>query len=314
MDGAEHRALRNKLGDLLSGSRVHSLLEACRSPLDEMAQQLTAGASVDLVRVMRTLSGRLALEMMGVTPNDGTADQAAREIVVLGERLSSEFRFRPLSGRRLRTVQADVDRLTAYARKAWDSDAVRETSIVHRLRELGLSFEETRGIVSIFFIAGTITTALALPRIVALLIDSGQMARLRDRDAIGRAVDEGLRYVAPVPVTVRIANRGVMLRGREIPVGTRLLVFTSNLTRDASVFPDAARFDIDRVHDARGRHLWYGAGPHFCFGFVLAQRQLQRALETLAALPGRLAIQRRRPAFRTLLAMYECLDVRLERA
>ena len=78
---------------------------------------------------------------------------------------------------------------------------------------LGASFEETRGVVSIFFVAGTLTTALSLPRIVAVLIDSGQIGRLREGgDSIARALEEGLRYVTPIPATVRIADLDLRVR------------------------------------------------------------------------------------------------------
>jgi cytochrome P450 len=312
MDGDAHRELRTKLGDLLSPSRVSGLLEACRGPLDEMVRDLTAGQTVDLVRVMRTLSGRLAMKMIGVTPDDGAADEAARDIVALGERVAAEFRFRPLPARRVRRMQADIVRLTRYARSAYDAEAGSETSLVQRLRSLGVSFEETRGVISIFFVAGTLTTALSLPRIVALLIDSGQIDRLRQgHDTIARALDEGLRYVTPIPATVRIADRDVMLRGRRIRAGTRIVILTTNLTRDPQVFPDPFRFDVDRVHDPRGRNLWYGAGAHFCFGFGLAQGELHRVLETLVTLPGRLVIVGRRPAFGALLPRYDRLAIRL---
>jgi cytochrome P450 len=180
------------------------------------------------------------------------------------------------------------------------------------LRSLGLSFEETSGIISIFLVAGTLTAALSLPRIVALLIDSGQIERLRQgRAGIPGALEEGMRYVTPVPATVRIAHRDVTLGGRRVRAGTRMVILTTNLTRDPEVFPDPFRFNIDRVHDPRGRHLWYGSGPHFCFGFPLAQRELHRVLETLIALPGRLVIVQRRPAFGALLPRYNRLALRL---
>ena len=315
MDGEAHRQLRTRIGDLLSPSRVNGLLDACRRPIDDMVRDLVAGETIDLVSVMRTLSGRLAMEMIGVTPADGTADQAARGLVALGERVAAEFRLRRLSVRRARRMKADIDRLSDYARSAYDAEAGSETSLVRRLRTLGVSFEETRGVVSIFFIAGTLTTALSLPRIVALLIDSGQIDRLRENpEGVPRAIEEGLRYVTPVPATVRIADREVMLRGRRVRAGTRVVILTTNLTRDPAIFPDPFCFDIDRVQDPRGRHLSYGAGPHFCFGFALAQRELQRVLETLVALRGRLVIVRRRPAFGALLPRYDRLAIRLASA
>lgn len=184
---------------------------------------------------------------------------------------------------------------------------------MHRLREMGIPAEEARGVLSIFFIAGALTTAVALPRILALLVDSGQLGMLgNDAARVARAVDEGLRFTTPVPATVRVAQRDCEVRGRRIRAGSRVVILTSNLARDAALFPDPHRFDVTRVHDARARYLWYGAGPHFCFGFPLAQRELRMALGELAALPGRLRIVRRRAARGVLLPSYARLVVRLE--
>ena len=315
MDGDAHRRLRTRLTDLLSGARVKALLDTCEQPLTHLRQSLLAGATVDLVDFMRTMSGRLAMTMIGTLPDEGTEEQAARDIVLLGERVTAAFQFRPLPPRKLRRIQADVDHLGALTRVAYEAVDSQPTSLVRRLRELGLSFEETRGVVSIFFVAGTLTTALAMPRVIALLIDSGQIARLQQRhEGIARALDEGLRYVSPIPATVRIANQDVTLAGRRITAGTRLVILTANLTRDPSVFPDPFTFDVDRVHHPDGRYLWYGTGPHFCFGFLLAQLELHRVLEALVTLPGRLEIVSRKPAVGALLPRYDRLTVRMRPA
>ena len=122
--------------------------------------------------------------------------------------------------------------------------------------------------ISIFFIAGALTTAVGLPRIVALLIDSGQMDRLADRNgAIGRAVEEGLRYTTPVPATMRIARRDVDLGGRTVRAGRRPSCLTANLARDARLFPEPHHYDVRRRHDPRARHLWYGAGSALVSAF-----------------------------------------------
>jgi cytochrome P450 len=65
------------------------------------------------------------------------------------------------------------------------------------------------------------------------------------------------------------------------------------------------------VHDPRARNLWYGAGPHFCLGFAVAQREMLLALQALLAEPGELRIVRRRIGTRRLLAGYSTLEVRL---
>jgi cytochrome P450 len=100
---------------------------------------------------------------------------------------------------------------------------------------------------------------------------------------------------------------------RRIRAGERVVILTCNTARDARLFAQPDRFDISRVHDPRTRSLWYGAGPHFCFGFALAQRELHAVLAAIAAVPGTLRIVQRRAARGVLLPALARLTVRLDR-
>jgi len=313
MDGDEHRRLRGMLGDLLSPANAALLLRAYEPPLQTLRATLAAGETVDLVRFMRVMSGRLTFDMMGVRPPGANADAAALALIALGERLSSALRTRPLAERERRSWRVEVERLAAFAQAGYDADDAPETSLVRRLRDRGLSFEEARGVLSLFFLGGTLTTAAALPRIFSLLVDSGQMVRLHAHpEQIPQAIAEGLRFITPLPATVRIATCDAQLGRCRVRAGERVVILTCNTARDAKLFPDPDRFDISRVHDPRARHLWYGAGPHFCFGFALAQRELQAVLAALAAAPGMLRIVRRQAARGVLLPAFARLDIRLD--
>ena len=312
MDGEAHRLLRSKLTDLFAPPSARSLLQAADAPLAQLRADLRDGQVVDLARWMRILSGRITLDMLGVTLPEGEEEAAALTLVALGERIVAGLDLRRVSGRQRRRMRADCDRLAEYVRAGYGSPDAPPTSLICRLRALGLSFDEARGVLSLIFLAGTLSTAASLPRIVALLVDSGQLAGLRGcPEAISRALAEGLRYVAPVPATVRIAVRDTSVLGHDVAAGARLVILTCNLTRDAALFPRPDRFDANRVHDPRARNLWYGAGPHFCLGFAVAQREMLLALEALVAEPGELRIVRRRVGMRRLLAGYSILEVQL---
>ena len=320
MDGPPHLALRERLTSIFSPAGARRLLAGCDAPLLLLRSDLRDGRVVDLVRFMRLLSGRVTFDMLGVPlPLGGEADACLR-LVALGERIAASLTLRPPSDTTMRAVRADCDQLADYCRIGYDAPDAPEQSLMARLRQQGLTFEEARGIISLVFLAGTITTAASLPRIVALLVDTGQWPRRPSPnddppfDAgswAPRAIAEGLRYTAPVPATMRIAAHDTVLRGCPIARGTRLVLLTCNAARDAALFPDPDRFDVSRVHDPRARNLWFGAGVHFCLGFAVAQRQLQLALETLLAEPGALQIVRRRRGGRSLVASYALLDVRL---
>ncbi len=319
MDGDPHRALRKRLGPLASAEQADAWLLASRGPLDRAFAALASGRTVDLSRTARALSGRLTLTLMGVAPRSGRftggddgaeSDAEALDVHALGERIASALQLSRLPQRRLGAVQADLDRLLAYAQQAFASDTLPPGSLVGRLRSIGCSAEETRGILSIFFIAGALTLGVALPRLIALLVDSRQLALVhRDPSLVGAAVDEGLRYTCPVPLTLRIAASGTTLDGTTVRAGERVFVLTTNLARDPQLFPDPERYDITRSHDARARYLWYGAGPHFCLGFTLAQRALHAAVAHVAVAFPALRIARRRAARGVLLPAWRELQV-----
>jgi cytochrome P450 len=184
-------------------------------------------------------------------------------------------------------------------------------SIIGRLRELGLPFADVQGVLGAILVAGVQTVSVALPRIVALLLDTGEWARVKAQpELVARAVDEGLRCIVPVPATIRIVSREATARGHRFRSGSRAFIFTYNLAKDSRTFTYPERFELARPGDQLARHLWYGSGPHFCLGFALAQRELCAVLETLLDAPGRLRIVRRRYAGKVLLPGYARLDLR----
>jgi cytochrome P450 len=316
MDGQAHRDLRQRLGPLASASQADSWLASARAPFERAVHAISRGKTVDLARTSRELSGRLTLTMMGAIPervapkDEAGIDHAARDVHALGERIASSLQLNDLSKPISPNVQADLARLLAYANDAFARDDLPPASLVARLKALGCDAVETRGILSIFFVAGALTLGVALPRIAALLIESGQLTSVRDDPAaIVRAVDEGLRYTCPVPATMRIAASDETVGPIRVRKGERLLILTANLSRDPELFPNPDTFDVTRQHDARARYLWYGAGPHFCLGFTLAQRTLQYAVGALAAVPGSLRVVRRRSARGVLLPAWLELHV-----
>jgi cytochrome P450 len=313
MDGDPHRSLRQRLGPVATGPAPATWLALARSPVEGAAADLAAGRHVEFSRVARILSGRLTLALVGSLPREGggeAPDEEALAVHALGERIASSLRIRPMREGKAARVRDELDALLSRADPALARSAPPRDSLAARLQALECSPEEVRGILSIFFVAGALTLGVALPRIVALLVDSGAFRELvEDPALIPGAVDEGLRYAAPVPATVRIVARPVEIAGTRLAPGTRLVILTLNLARSPVLFPDPDRFDIHRPPEPRARYLWYGAGPHFCMGFGLAQEALRDTVARLVAVPGTLRITRRRAARGVLLPAWEQLEL-----
>ncbi|MGO4563091.1 cytochrome P450 [Rhizobiales bacterium 3FA27D7] len=118
--------------------------------------------------------------------------------------------------------------------------------------------------------------------LAGLLTHPDQMrAVLADPETlVPKAVDEGLRWVAPIGTQTKQTTRAVELGGATIPAGAPVAALVSSASRDESRFPDPDRFDI---HRDQGNHAAFGFGHHFCSGRFFAREQMCLALALLLA-------------------------------
>ena len=115
--------------------------------------------------------------------------------------------------------------------------------------------------------------------LAGLLGDPAQMAAVRaDPALLGAAIDEGLRWVAPIGTMMRTALRDTQVTGIAVPAGTPVSCILAAANRDPARFPDPDRFDLFR---SDGAHISFGAGAHFCVGKWFAKAQIEIALRVL---------------------------------
>jgi cytochrome P450 len=93
------------------------------------------------------------------------------------------------------------------------------------------------------------------------------------------AVEEGLRWTAPIGNLLRGIAPGTSLGGVDLPAGERAILVVSSANRDRDVWgPTADEFDIRRPKQA---HLSFAIGPHYCIGHHFARVQLATAVGML---------------------------------
>jgi cytochrome P450 len=132
----------------------------------------------------------------------------------------------------------------------------------------------------LLLVAGNETTTNLLSNGIKVLASTPEvLERLRrDPTLIPAAVDEILRYDAPVQALPRGTTEPISLHGVTIPVASTVLVVFGAANRDDRHFPDPDRFDVDRdLTD----HIAFGNGIHLCLGAALARLEARVALETL---------------------------------
>ncbi len=307
MDGEPHRLLRARLRDLFAPRFAAELVtRVFAPPLAEARAALEAGAAIDVARLARVLAGRTAGVLAGI---DVEGDERCLEMVRHGRDFvrALSLTTRRLTDAQLALARQRFDALTLSARAAFAAGA--ETTVPGRLQAAGFTFDEARGLIAVLLLAGTETTASALPRLVALLVDTGQWAALRaDPAHVAAAVDEGLRLTAPVALVTRNVVAATVLGNRRLRPGERVVVSLASALKANEAAPDA-RFDHARMQAPAVANLWFGLGPHTCPGAALARREITTALETLLEC-GDLRVVRRRYARDAVFAGYAQLEVR----
>lgn len=298
MEGADHLALRRKLGPLFAPAYVDGLVAASLDMTPQLTDRLLAGERVDLVSEAKRNASIMISQLVGL--------DSAHVNEELFDRVSAITRFVRLSRPRLSDAQVRVargilDELTAHARTAYRGGD--EATVPGRMRALGLGEDEAMGAVGAFVLTGTETLVSYVPRLVALLIDSGWMPRLAvERDLIEPAIAEGLRVTTPSPVMLRSVIADATVGPVPVRAGDRVILATFLANRTGGGFDPLAN------PAASLKQLWFGAGTHFCLGAPLAMAQVRVTLGALLA-AGPLEIVSRRAARGVLIPSYARLEL-----
>lgn len=135
-----------------------------------------------------------------------------------------------------------------------------------------LSTSEIFWFFALILIAGHETTTSLLSNLVLALLERPEEweALRRDPALVPAAVNEALRYDAPVQGFFRSALTRYEVGGREIPEGARVLLLFGAANRDPRKYPDPDVFRAARNPDD---HLAFGGGIHFCLGASLARME-----------------------------------------
>lgn len=160
-----------------------------------------------------------------------------------------------------------------------------------------LSEDEIYSTILVLLIAGNETTTN--------LIGNGLYALLRHPEArrnlwanpslLPRAIEEMLRYDPPVQMITRGARGDVELIGTRIPDGETVYLMLGAANRDPAHFPDPDAFLLTR---GQGKHISFGAGPHYCIGAPLARLEATVVFRSLIQRRSQIQLVDEPPVYR----------------
>lgn len=299
MEGADHFALRRKLAPLFSPSFVDDLVaDALGSGTRRLAERVRKGEAVDVVAHAKWAASAVISRLVGLDTDVVNDDFFRRSAEITGYVSLARPRLTPRQTARARAVLGELDE---HAARAYAGD---ETTVPGRMRALGLDEREALGAVGAFVLTGTETLVSFIPRLTAILADTGWHARLAaDPSLIEPALAEALRVTTPTPVMVRSVARPARIGAVEVRPGERVVLGTYWANRALG------DFDPEGQPAAQLKQLWFGAGVHFCIGAPLAMAQIRTTLAAMLETPELRVVERRR-ARGVLIPSYTRLVVR----
>ena len=276
-DPPRHDELRKILHADFAPASLGRLEPLIAAKVDAIVGSLVERRRVDLVaELARRLPVSVVCDLLGAPAEDHAqlerwyADMLYREpgrseVPEIAERATREMRGY--------IVAAVADRVRSPC-----GDLFSTIAAAHG--EGRLSMDEVDGMCRLLLLAGVHTTSSLIANALMLLEDrpADRRALAEGPGRIPNAIEELLRYLAPVQSGARVTTRDVELRGVAIPQGERVLLLWASANRDERRYPDPDTLDLGR---APLRNVAFGEGIHFCLGAPLARLEARIAFEAL---------------------------------
>jgi cytochrome P450 len=279
-DGQEHTRFRAPLTKAFAPARIRSMEPFVRDVANKLIDAIIDQGHAEIVsRFAYPLALEVVLKLLGIPGRDieQTRIWSQDWLMLMSVQLEKEHQaacakntvafqqyLAALIEERRDIPQDDlISSLLAYAS---DDESLTETELVITLQGLILAGHES-------------TTNMIGTGLLLLLERPEQWQTLCNHpEYIPQAVEEILRYDAPIQMFARTTTRDVTINGVTLPENASLLLLYGSGNRDEAAFPNADMFQIQRTPN---HHLAFGHGVHFCVGAALARLEGRVAFEVL---------------------------------
>lgn len=267
-EGSDHESLRRLLHRVMSATPQDRLRARVPQIVEEILAPGLERGTLDLVADLALpLPVTVICELIGIPAADrGQVSAWAMEL-----------------GKVFTVILADEDRPAA------DEAALRLREYFGRLFDDGgrpAQLDEAAGAADreeaidnvVFLLLSGFTTTFHLLATAgaALLAHPDQQSRLRaDRALVPSAVEEFLRYDAPIQHVTRIVVEPLMVGDQKLRPGRIVHLLLGSANRDERQFADPDRLDVARHPN---HHLSFGGGRHMCLGASLGRLEAAAAV------------------------------------
>ncbi|OMC39555.1 hypothetical protein A5742_04890 [Mycolicibacterium fortuitum] len=270
-DPPAHKGYRDVVAPLFRASRLASFEPVLRTMTNELIDAFANDTEVDVIdKLARPLPALAIALLLGLPSSDW-------ELL----RRWSDTQIEAMGSGDLAAIDAIQQEMVDYFDKQLEqrrnapSDDVISSMMAAQIDGRQLTVDELRGIFLLLIVAGHETTTNAIGSILIHLAQHPAKRRMliEDPDAMNNAIEEFVRFVAPVRAGARTTSREVEIGGRTLPEGARVVLMFSSGSRDDEHFERADECQLHRR--GAGKHLAFGTGVHRCLGEHLARLELR---------------------------------------
>ncbi len=278
MDPPRHDLLRNIVKDAFAPQTIAALEPRIREHVVQLCEDILGKVTIDLAGgLAKRLPVMMICHVLGLPIKDEFMLKGWSDAIL--ERLPNDDRLPPAALEAADRIRLYFKDILADRRKHPAGDLL---SVIVNAKIDGKPLEEAEllGFCFLLFEAGNSTTTSHIANgLLVLSRYPEQRARLaKNPDQLPGAIEELLRFEAPVQNIARVTMRDVEMYGQTIPRGSRVALLMGAANRDERVWENPDQLDVTRVPK---RHFAFGEGIHHCIGAPLARLESKIAFEFL---------------------------------
>lgn len=277
-DPPEHSAIRRVVNRAFTRPRMKAYEPRVRKLVRDLIDALPTDGPVDFIADFADhLPALVILDVLGMSTDH--RHDVMRWSIAWGQLASGTYASHEQALELVASVSEFHDYIAAAAEERMHApreDVLSELVVAYQ--DGGMTWEELINVGRTIVFAATANTTNLLGNTMFLVTGDPRIeAAARNPETLDRTIEESMRFETPAQWSQRWATEDIELHGVTIPKGNRVLLVDGAGNRDASRFPDADTFLVDR--ELPNGHTALGHGIHTCVGAPLARLEARLTFE-----------------------------------